>query len=98
MPKTSNCEPKRVLRWMPAEGCDTPESGEGEQIPRTLKSLRRSFERREAENTLCDPAHIFLALVQLGRGLTVAEKQQIHFKRGVAVSLDFEAAPERGRF
>ena len=79
MPKTSNVEPKSVLRWTPADGCETPDSGEGEQIAHTLKSLRRSLNGEKLENALGEPAHIFLAFVLLGHGVAVAQKQQIHF-------------------
>ena len=74
----------------PADGREMPDCGAGGTRPQTLMSRSRSLKGEVPKKHFQQPPGVALELAPLGRGVAVAENQQIELLRRIArlVQLD----------
>ena len=72
---------------MPSDGREMPDSAAAGQSPQTLKSARRLLNGSVGEEDLHQPARVGLELAALGRGVAVAEDQEVDLVGRVARAL-----------
>ena len=82
---------------MPVDGREMPDSAAGGTSPHTLKSLPPLLERRGGEQDVHEAPRVALELATLGRGVPVAEQQDVDLGRGRAVLFDLDERPWRRR-
>ncbi len=82
----------------PIDGREMPDSSAGGQSAHTLKSLAPRLEGLDGEEQVRQPPRVLLELAALGRGVAVAEDQEVDLRRRARpLLLDGDDGARRGR-